>query len=106
MKKLLLLTLFLITFQHLVFAETAKEYFDRGMVYAQQGNYARTVSDCDKAVGLYPKSGMVYSSLGFAYMKKGHYELAWNDVRRAEELGYKVPATVLEHLKKDSGKEK
>lgn len=47
-----------------------------------------------------------YNGRGMAYFHINEYNKSWDDIHKAEELGYKIKPDFLEDLKKTSGREK
>ena len=84
----------------------AEAYRWRGMAYAIKHNYDQAISDYTTAIGINPELAIAYNSRWVAYFHKGEYGKAWDDVHKAESLGYKIPNDLLEELKKASGREK
>ncbi len=89
-----------------IYAETAEEYFSRGVAYHEQGNLTQAISDFTNAIEINPKLAEAYPHRGDAYLMIKDYGKAWTDVHKAEELGYKFPSDFLEKLRKASGREK
>jgi Flp pilus assembly protein TadD len=58
------------------------------------------------ALKIDPRYAEAYSNRGGAYYQKGQYDQAWEDIRKAQSLGYKVEPAFLENLRKASGREK
>ena len=59
-----------------------------------------------KAKEINPSEERNYSNRETIYYVKKEYTKAWDDIYKAEELGFKVNQDFLEHLKKYSGREK
>jgi Tfp pilus assembly protein PilF len=92
-----------------VYAETAEEYCNRGLVYTGRGNFTQAISDFTKAIEINPSHANSYEGLAQVYFDKKEYEKAWIYVHKAEALGYRVEKEDLEFLdklKKASGKDK
>jgi tetratricopeptide (TPR) repeat protein len=79
-------------------------YAFRGRAYLDQGNYIQAISDCTKAIEICPNGGTYYDR-GYAYFKIKEYDKAWEDVHRAEALGWDIPKC-FDALKKASGRDK
>jgi len=71
-----------------------------------QGNYEQAISDLNKAIEINPELAEAYNNRALIYYKQGNYNKAWEDVHKAESLGYKVNPEFIEKLKKTSGREK
>ncbi len=61
---------------NLAYALSAREYMERGMDYANRGEYGQAIIEYNSAIKLNPNYKEAYNSLGEAYYKKGHYENA------------------------------
>ena len=48
----------------------------------------------------------VYYNRGIAYFYKKEYDNAWNDVKKATALGYKINSKFLKNLQEASGRER
>ncbi|MGD8382892.1 MAG: tetratricopeptide repeat protein, partial [Syntrophobacterales bacterium] len=84
----------------------AEAYSNRGGAYALgKGQYDLAIADCTKAIELNPKDAGAYNNRGFAYYSKGKYDKAWEDVHKAESLGYQVELEFLKDLRKASGRQ-
>jgi len=66
----------------------------------------KTISDFTKAIEINPGYAGVYYNRGFAYYFKKEYEKCWEDVHRAQALGYEIPPQFLDNLRKASGRKK
>jgi hypothetical protein len=49
---------------------------------------------------------LAYFNRGRSYYFKKEYDKSWDDIRKAQDLGYKIPAEFLDDLRKASGREK
>ena len=47
-----------------------------------------------------------YTNRGIAYLKTGQYDKAWEDVDKAQDLGYKINPQFLKILQEASGRQK
>ena len=54
----------------------AADYFDRGWLYNEIGDYTRAAADLEQAILLGLKSGEVQSELGHAYRSRKDYDKA------------------------------
>jgi tetratricopeptide (TPR) repeat protein len=50
-----------------------------------------------------PGYAVAYYNRGRAYYLKGEYDKSWEDIKKARDLGYKIPPKFLDDLRKDSG---
>ena len=86
--------------------ETNAAYINRGLAYCAKGNYDQAIADYNVILGRYPEFAMAYNNRAIAYYYKKDYTNAWNDVHKAEQLGYEANPELLEKLKKDSHRDK
>jgi len=84
----------------------AKAYANQGIAYARNGNYDKAIANFIKAIEINPNDASGYYNRGVAYFGKDDFDKAWEDVHKAESLGYEVIPEFLEELKKASGREK
>ena len=63
-------------------------YINRGVSYADLGEYERAIEDYDEAIRLDPQSARAYINRGNAYDGLGKSEEAERDYAKAKELGY------------------
>ncbi|MBU4388317.1 MAG: tetratricopeptide repeat protein, partial [Proteobacteria bacterium] len=64
----------------------ADAYNNRGLAWADKGNYDRAMSDYNKAIELNPRDAMPYNNRGLAWRNKGNYDRAMSDYNKAIEL--------------------
>lgn len=69
-----------------VCAETAEEYFNRGNIYIQQGNFAQAISEYTKAIKINPNDAQAYSNRGVAYDHQGNFAQAISDYTMAIKI--------------------
>lgn len=82
-----------------------KAYHHRGALYADvQRQYDPAIADFTKAIELDPRYAHAYESRAIAYYNKGEYPAAWEDVHKAQALGYEVKMDLLQALRKASGR--
>ena len=99
-------------------------YFIRGDAYFGKGQYDQAIADynkaleinpklaeqkvsaCNQALEINPKDAETYYNRGIAYFSNREYEKAWDDVYKAQNLGYKVNSLFLNALRQASGKQK
>jgi tetratricopeptide (TPR) repeat protein len=81
-------------------------YYNRGVAHAAKGQYDQTIFDCSKAVEINPRFAEAFLGRAAANYFKKKYDRSWEDIKRAEALGYKIPPNFLEELRKASGREK
>lgn len=82
-------------------------YINRGRTYVQgKGQYDQAISDCSKALEIDPIYALAYSNRAIGYYFKKEYDKAWDDVNKAQALGFQVPQGFIEELRKASGRQK
>jgi tetratricopeptide (TPR) repeat protein len=69
---------------------TAREYSNRGIAYANNGEYDRAIADFTQAIALKPDFALAYSNRGNAYANKGEYDRAIADYTQAIKLNPNV----------------
>ncbi len=85
----------------------ANAYFSRGVAYAQgTGQYDQAISDYNKAIEINPRFAKAILSRGMTYYFKGEYDKAWEDVYKAQSLGYQVHPGFLKALREASGRQR
>lgn len=57
--------------------------------------YDRAIAECDRVLERNPRDARACYERALLYYNKGEYDKAWQDVQRAQSLGYQVPAEVL-----------
>lgn len=67
--------------------------------------YEQAISDFNKALEINPKYADAYYNRGYTYYLKEEYEKSWEDINKAQDLGFKVPPKFLDDLRKASGKQ-
>lgn len=60
--------------------------------------YDRAVSELSRVLENNPQNARAYYERGLVYYEMGQYDKAWQDVRKAQSLGYDVPADLLRLL--------
>ena len=72
-----------------VYAETAEEYFNHGVVSYGQGKLSQAISDYTKAIELNPNYVGAYCNRGSSYDDQGNYTQAISDFNKAIEINPK-----------------
>ncbi len=67
----------------------------RGMTYSGKEEYDQAIADFNRALEINPRLGEVYLGRAKAYFSKGEYEKSWGDIKKAQDLGYKIPPELL-----------
>jgi tetratricopeptide (TPR) repeat protein len=84
----------------------ADAYHSRGNAYLiAKGEFDRAISDFTKVIEINPKHAIAYNDRGIAYFSKREYEKAWDDVHKAESLGWQVHPEFLKALREASGRQ-
>jgi tetratricopeptide (TPR) repeat protein len=84
----------------------AKAYFARGNVYDKLGQHDEAILDFTKTLEINPWYAEAYYNRGRSYYVKKEYDESWKDIKRAQDLGYKIPAEFLDDLRKASERKK
>jgi len=77
-------------------------YYRMGRAYLQRRDFEQAISLLNKSLEINPKSAEAYISRGKGYYFSGEYDKSWEDVQKAQDLGYKIPAEFLDDLRKAS----
>jgi len=80
-------------------------YGNRAYAYVLKGNLEQAIPDYNKLIEMKPTDSDVYIGRAYTYYLMKRYDKAWDDVHRAESLGYNNP-TFINELKKASGRDK
>jgi tetratricopeptide (TPR) repeat protein len=80
-------------------------YHNIGLAYLQKKEFGQAILLFNKSLEINPKYAEAYISRGKAYYFKGEYDKSWEYIKRAQDLGYKIPLEFLEDLRKASGKQ-
>jgi tetratricopeptide (TPR) repeat protein len=81
----------------------ANAYCIRGFAYENKGEYERALLDYTKTIEINPRHANAYSNRGIVYYYKKEYDKAWEDVHKAQSLGYQVDPVFLKALREKSG---
>jgi protein O-mannosyl-transferase len=84
----------------------AAAYNNLGNVYYDKGNLGEALSDYDQAIKNNSKLAEAYYNRALVYFRKQDYNKSWEDIYKAEALGYKVKPEFIAELKKVSGRQK
>jgi len=76
---------------------------DREPVF-QADRYDRAISEFNKVLEKNPRDARAYYERGLVYYNKGEYDKAWQDVHKAQSLGYHVPPEFIRLLSEVSQK--
>ncbi|PIV63894.1 MAG: hypothetical protein COS11_05020, partial [bacterium (Candidatus Ratteibacteria) CG01_land_8_20_14_3_00_40_19] len=75
-----------------------------GLAYYYKGEYDKAISEYTRAIKINPDYALAYNNRGNAYYYKKEYDKAWDDVYKAQSLGYQVNPEFIEDLHKVSEK--
>ena len=82
------------------------DHYKRGTAHAKKGEPDQAISYLNKAIEINPRHAGAYYNRGLAYYNKREYDKAWEDVHKAQSLGYQVHPEVLKKLREASGRER
>jgi tetratricopeptide (TPR) repeat protein len=77
-------------------------YYRMGTAYLQKRDFEQAVLLLNKSIEINPKYAEAYVSRGKGYYFRGEYDKSWEDIKKAQNLGYKIPAEFLEGLRRAS----
>lgn len=80
------------------YGQTAEDYCDKGVDYADKGMFDKAMAECKRALEINPEFGGAHEGLAIAYYYKGEYSLAIEHFDRAMELGQEVDPEWLKDL--------
>lgn len=81
-------------------------YHNRGLAYEGEGKYDEAISVYSKALEIYPMDAWAYYRRGYTYYYKEEYDKSWEDINKAQALGYQIPVDFLNDLRHASGRQK
>jgi tetratricopeptide (TPR) repeat protein len=85
--------------------DESAEHFIRGNAHLGSDEYDKAIADFNKIIEINPRDANAYKNRGVAYCYKGEYDKAWDDVHKAQSLGYQAPPEFLKALREASGRE-
>ncbi|MHC4623055.1 MAG: tetratricopeptide repeat protein [Planctomycetota bacterium] len=80
-------------------ADDATIYYNLGTAYANKGDYKSGVAEYEKAVDLDPTMGDAHNGLAYGFYRLKKYDLAWEHIQLAEELGVDVDKKLVAAVK-------
>ena len=83
-----------------------RAFINIGPTYNNKADLERALKDCAKVIELNPKFAEGYIVRARVYIAQSDYDLAWQDIHKAEELGAQPNPQIIEELKQLSGREK
>lgn len=81
-------------------------YANRGLDYCNKEEYDKAILDFTKAIEIRPNEAQTYNDRAVAYFFKNEYSKCWDDVHKAQALGYNIHPEFLKNLQKASGVQK
>jgi tetratricopeptide (TPR) repeat protein len=75
----------------LIMPEDSAIHYNLGAAYSNGGQYKQATVEYEKAIAIEPKMGDAHNGLAFALYRLEKYDLAWQHLKTAEELGVEVP---------------
>jgi Tetratricopeptide repeat len=73
-------------------------YYRMGSAYLEKGEFEQGVLLLNKSIEINPRYAEAYFSRGRGYYFVGEYDRSWEDIKKAQDLGYKIPAEFLNDL--------
>jgi len=77
-------------------------YHKVGLAYLQRRQFGQAISDFNRALEIDPGFAEAYFSRGRAYCTEKEYNESWEDIKKAQDLGYKIPPEFFEDLRNAS----
>jgi len=74
-------------------------YYTLGSAYLHRGEFEQAILSLNKSLEINPKYAEAYIRRGRGYYFRGEYDKSREDIRRAQDLGYKIPAEFLDDLR-------
>jgi tetratricopeptide (TPR) repeat protein len=81
-------------------------YYNLGSAYLQKREFEQAILLFNKSLETNPKYAEAYISRGRGYYFRGEYDKSWEDIKKAQDLSYKIPAEFLDDLRRASGRNK
>ncbi|MFH1640945.1 MAG: tetratricopeptide repeat protein, partial [Candidatus Omnitrophota bacterium] len=81
-------------------------YTLRGHLYRNKNELTQTISDYSNSIKLNPNNGEIYYYRAVCYMFTKEYDKSWEDVHKAQSLGFEVFPGFIQDLQKASGRDK
>ena len=79
-------------------------YYRIGATHLQKREFDQAILFFNQSLEINPRYAEVYNSRGRVYYLKGEYDKSWEDIKKAQNLGYEIPAEFLIDLRKASGR--
>jgi len=90
-------------------AKKSKEswfYHILGSAYLQRREFEQAILLLSKSLEINPEYAEAYVSRGRSYYFRGEYDKSWEDIKKAQDLGYTIPVEFLDDLRRASGRNK
>lgn len=84
----------------------AEFYTLRGNLYRNKNDVEHAIPDYSKSIELNPNNGEVCYFRAICYYFNKEYDKAWDDVYKAQGLGYEIFPGFIQDLQKESGRDK
>jgi len=73
--------------------------------FMKKGPYDLHILELNMVIEINPRDAETYTNRGRVYYFKGEYDKSWEDFKKAQDLGYKIPPEFLDDLRKASGRQ-
>lgn len=78
--------------------QLAIAHYNKGVIYASQGDYTSALSALNEAIALKPEMGEAYYNRGYVYFMLGNGSAGAADLSRAGELGIVPSYSLLKRM--------
>jgi tetratricopeptide (TPR) repeat protein len=88
-------------------AKKSKEswfYHNLGSAYLERREFEQAILFLSKSLEINPEYAEAYVSRGRSYYFRGEYDKSWRDMKKAQDLGYSIPAEFLDDLRRAFGR--
>jgi tetratricopeptide (TPR) repeat protein len=79
-------------------------YYNIGTVYLQKKQFDQAISLLNKSLEINPSVALAYFSRARAYYSIKEYDQSWQDIKKAQDMGYEIPSEFVNDLRRASGK--
>ena len=84
--------------------DDAEAYNNRGIAYSMgKALYEDALANFNRAIEIDPGYAKAFYNRGFVYFLKKDYDNAWQDIRKAHDLGYQLNPDFIKRLREASG---
>jgi tetratricopeptide (TPR) repeat protein len=77
-------------------------YYRMGSAYLEKREFEQGVLLLNKSIEINPRHAEAYFNRGRGYYFIGKYDRSWEDIKKAQDLGYKIPAEFFNDLSRVS----